>query len=214
MADHYADGTYRWWHLSRPSPELVSALDDGWLPRAGRAVDLGSGLGSEAGYLARRGWQVIGLDLSEVAVGRAAAEHGGAAFLRADVRRLPFARHSLDAAVDRGCFHYLAPDDRPRYCAELRRVLRPGGKLLLRASLRTAGQRNDIGETVIRDTFAAWRIEHLEQAAVPSDTRLLDVLVVRLCADQNLARQNLARMASATSSGLRSIKASPQMRSK
>ena len=209
MADHYADGTYRWWHLSRPSPELVSALDDGWLPRAGRAVDLGSGLGSEAGYLARRGWQVIGLDLSEVAVGRAAAEHGGAAFLRADVRRLPFARHSLDAAVDRGCFHYLAPDDRPRYCAELRRVLRPGGKLLLRASLRTAGQRNDIGETVIRDTFAAWRIEHLEQAAVPSDTRLLDVLVVRLCADQNLAR-----MSSATSSGLRSIRASPQMRSK
>jgi hypothetical protein len=53
-----------------------------------------------------------------------------------------------------------------------------------------------------------------EQAAVPSDTRLLDVLVVRLCADQNLARQNLARTASATSSGLRSIRASPQMRSK
>jgi hypothetical protein len=118
-------------------------------------------------------------------------------------------RHSLDAALDRGCFHYLAPGDRPRYSAELRRVLRPGGKLLLRASLRTAGQRNDIDEAVIRDTFAAWRVEHLEQATVPSDTRLLDVLVVRLCADQNLAR-----MASATSSGLRSIKASPQMRSK
>ena len=152
MADHYADGTYRWWHLSRPSPELVSVLDDGWLPRAGRAVDLGSGLGSEAGYLARR---------------------------------LPFAGHSLDAALDRGCFHYLAPGDRPRYSAELRRVLRPGGKLLLQASLRTAGQRNDIDEAVIRDTFADWRIEHLEQAAVPSDTRLLDVLVVRLCTDQD-----------------------------
>jgi SAM-dependent methyltransferase len=214
MADHYADGTYRWWHLSRPSPELVAALDDGWLPRVGRAVDLGSGLGSEAGYLARRGWQVTGVDRSEVAVARAAAEHGGAAFLRADVRRLPFARCSLDAALDRGCFHYLAPGDRPRYSAELRRVLRPGGKLLLRASLRTAGQRNDIGETVIRDTFAAWRVEHLEQAAVPSDTRLLDVLVVRLCVEQSLARQNLARMSAATSSGLRSISASPQMRSK
>jgi hypothetical protein len=34
MADHYADGTYRWWHLSRPPPELVSVLDDGWLPAA------------------------------------------------------------------------------------------------------------------------------------------------------------------------------------
>ena len=209
MADHYADGTYRWWHLSGPSPELASALDDGWLPRAGRAVDIGSGLGSEAGYLARRGWQVAGLDLSEVAAARAAAEHGGAAFLRADARRLPFASRSLDAALDRGCFHYLAPGDRPRYSGELRRVLRPGGKLLLRASLRTAGQRNDIDETVIRVTFADWRIEHLEHAAVPSDTRLLEVLVVRLCCDQNLART-----LSATSSGLRSIRASPQMRSK
>jgi hypothetical protein len=45
------------------------------------------------------------------------------------------------------------------------------------------------------------------------DYFLLNV-AVRLCADQNLARQNLARMASATSSGLRSIRASPQMRSK
>ncbi len=186
MADHYADGTYRWWHLSRPSPELVAALEDGWLPRAGRAVDLGSGLGSEAGYLTSRGWQVAGLDLSAAALARAAVQHRGAAFARADVCRLPFARHTLDAALDRGCFHYLAPGDRPRYAAELGRVLRPGGKLLLRASLRTAGQRNEIDEAVIRETFAAWRIEHLAQAAVPSDTRLLDVLVVRLCVDQKL----------------------------
>jgi SAM-dependent methyltransferase len=180
VADHYADGTYRWWHLSQPSPELIAALDDGWLPRTGRAVDLGSGLGTEVGYLARRGWQVTGLELSEVAVARAAAEHADAAFARADVRQLPFAQHSLDAAVDRGCFHYLPSGDRRRYAAELRRVLRPGGKLLLRASLRAAGQRNDIDETVIRDTFATWLIDHLTETAIPSDTRLLDVLVVRL----------------------------------
>lgn len=62
-------------------------------------------------------------------------------------------------------------------------MLRPGGKLLLRASLRTAGQRNDIDESVIRDTFAAWRIEYLLETVVPSDTRMLDVLVVRLCSD-------------------------------
>jgi SAM-dependent methyltransferase len=180
MADHYADGTYRWWHLSRPSPELVSALEDGWLPGRGRAVDVGCGLGSEVGYLALAGWQVAGVDLSEAAVAGAVAEHDGAAFLRADVRRLPFGRHSLDAALDRGCFHYLAAGDRPRYAGELGRVLRPGGKLLLRASLRVAGVRNEIDEAVIRDAFAGWRIEYLQRAAVPSDTRALDVLVVRL----------------------------------
>jgi hypothetical protein len=29
--------TYRWRHLSRPSPELLAALGDGWLPSRGRA---------------------------------------------------------------------------------------------------------------------------------------------------------------------------------
>ncbi|HEY1920452.1 MAG TPA: class I SAM-dependent methyltransferase [Streptosporangiaceae bacterium] len=103
--------------------------------------------------------------------------------LRADLRRLPFhphTPHTLDAAVDRGCFPYLDPADRPHYAAELGRVLRPGGKLLLRASLRTAGVRNDIDEDVVRDTFTGWRVDHMRQASVPSDTRPLDVLVVRL----------------------------------
>jgi hypothetical protein len=52
-----------------------------------------------------------------------------------------------------------------------------------RREAAAAGQRNDIDEAVIRDTFAGWRIDDLEQARVPSDTRLLDVLVVRLCCD-------------------------------
>jgi SAM-dependent methyltransferase len=181
MADHYADGTYLWWHLSRPSPELVAALGDGWLPR-GRGLDVGCGLGTEAGYLATLGWRVAGIDLSQTALHRAAAGPGDVAWVRADVRGLPFARRCFDAAVDRGCFHYLPAADRPRYSQELRRVLRPGGKLLLRASLRAAGVRNDIDETVISRTFAAWQIEHLERAAVPSDTRFLEVIVARLSA--------------------------------
>ncbi len=48
------------------------------------------------------------------------------AFARADVCRLPFHGDCFDAALDRGCFHYLVPQDRLRYADELRRVLRPG----------------------------------------------------------------------------------------
>ncbi|MGD0245571.1 MAG: hypothetical protein ABSB59_35335 [Streptosporangiaceae bacterium] len=55
----------------------------------------------------------------------------------------------------------------------------PGGKLLLRASLRTAGVRNDIDEAVIAGTFGGWRVERMERAEVPSDTRMLEVLVAR-----------------------------------
>ena len=100
--------------------------------------------------------------------------------MRADVRWLPFAGRCFDAAVDRGCFHYLAPGDRPRYSDELRRVLCSGGKLLLRASLRAAGVRNDIDEAVIANTFAGWRIENLQRVTVPSNTRMLEVILARL----------------------------------
>jgi len=180
MTDHYADGTYRWWHLSRPSPELLAALGDGWLPPGGRALDVGCGLGVEARHLAAAGWQVTGIDLSPVALARAAAGGDRVAFMRADARQLPFQDECFDAALDRGCFHYLAPRDRLRYADELRRVLRPGGRLLLRASLRAAGVRNDIDERVIGHTFTDWRIEHMQRAAVPSDTRTLEVILARL----------------------------------
>jgi SAM-dependent methyltransferase len=180
MTDHYADGTYRWWHLSEPSPELVAALGDGWLGPSGRALDVGCGLGVEAGYLAGAGWQVAGVDLSQVALAQAAGGGDGAMFMRADVRQLPFHQSCFDAALDRGCFHYLDPRDRPRYADELRRVLRPGAGLLLRASLYAAGVRNDIDETAIGHTFAAWQVEHMQRAAVPSDTRTLEVILARL----------------------------------
>jgi SAM-dependent methyltransferase len=180
MTDHYADGTCRWWHLSRPSPELIAALGDGWLSPSGGVLDVGCGLGTEAGYLASAGWQAVGVDLSEAAIARAAAGHDDAAFLRADVLRLPFQSHCFDAAIDRGCFHYLPPGDRLSYAGELRRLLRPGAKFLLRASLHTAGVRNDVDETVIGRTFGGWRIERMERVAVPSDTRMLDVLLARL----------------------------------
>lgn len=84
------------------------------------------------------------------------------------------------SAFDRGCFQYLAARDRAGYAAELRRVLRPGGKLLLRASLRAAGVRNDIHENVILGTFSAWRIERMQGAEIPSDTRTLEVLLARM----------------------------------
>jgi SAM-dependent methyltransferase len=115
-----------------------------------------------------------------VALTGAAHRNPGPAYLRADLLRTPLRSETMDSCLDRGCFQYLTAGDRAGYAAELRRVLRPGGKLLLRASLRAAGVRNDIDENVILDTFSAWRIGRMHRAEVPSDTRTLNVLPVQL----------------------------------
>jgi SAM-dependent methyltransferase len=114
MGDPYLDGTCRWWHLQDPSPELLAASRDGWLGPAGVAVDLGCGLGTEAAFLAASGWAAIGLDLSAAAVHAAAASHARVTFLRADALALPLRDASADLLIDRGCFHYVDPADRPR----------------------------------------------------------------------------------------------------
>jgi SAM-dependent methyltransferase len=182
MTDHYSDGTYLWWHLSAPSPELRQAISDRWFPPGGRAIDIGCGLGTEAAFLHRAGWHVVGIDLVAAALTGAAARNPGPSYLLADLSRLPLAPAAFDVALDRGCFHYLSPSDRSGYAGQVRRVLRPGGKLLLRASLRTAGERNDMDESVVRATFAGWTIERMERTQIPSDTRSMDMLLVRLTA--------------------------------
>ena len=54
----------------RPNGALVAELAG---RRPGRALDVGCGEGADAIWLARAGWQVTGVDISEVALERAAA---------------------------------------------------------------------------------------------------------------------------------------------
>ena len=81
--------------------------------------------------------------------------------------------------VDLGCFHYLGAAARPAYAGEVARVLRPAGRLLLRACLRSAGRRNDVDATLIRSTFSGLQILSLEEAELASDTRSMPALVLR-----------------------------------
>jgi SAM-dependent methyltransferase len=178
--DPYADGTHRWWSLSRPSPELISAIEDGWLAPPGRVLDLGCGLATEAAYLSEVGFAGFGVDLSHVALQRARALHPKVDLVRGDVRSLPFGAQSFDFILDRGTFHYLDAPGREGYVREVGRVLRVGGRFLLRACLYSAGKRNQLEERSVTNAFAGWQIDDLTRQAVPSDTRTMPALVLRL----------------------------------
>jgi SAM-dependent methyltransferase len=171
---------YRYWHLSRPSPELEEALADGWLRPPGVALDLGCGLGEEAGRLARAGFRTVGIDRSLTAVSEAAGTRRGVGFVCGDVAALPVSAGAADVLLDRGCLHYLAPRNRIRYEQEARRVLRPGGRFLLRACLFNRGRRNDLGEGVLRELFAGWSFAQMQRRPIPGDTRDMPSIVARL----------------------------------
>jgi SAM-dependent methyltransferase len=180
--DPYADDTHCWWHLSEVSPELLAALADRWL-ETGRglvALDLGCGLGTEIAALAHLGYRAVGVDMSPVALQRASAADSGVLFARADVTAVPLPDASVDVVLDRGCFHYLPAISRPRYVAEAKRVLKPGGKMLLRACCNSAGVPNGISERVVSALFAEWQIERVETQDIPSDSRCLEAVVARL----------------------------------
>jgi SAM-dependent methyltransferase len=157
----------------------LEALGDGWIQPPGSIVDLGCGLGVEASYLAGIGFAATGVDLDAAAL-RQVSRGSKAHFLRANVTALPFASASIGFLLDRGCFHYLAPDDRAAYASEARRVLAPGGRLLLRACLTAAGTRNDIDEALLRRTFAGWRFVRVDRGRIPSDTRTMEAIIARL----------------------------------
>jgi ubiquinone/menaquinone biosynthesis C-methylase UbiE len=141
-------------------------------------LDLGCGLAVETRYLAEQGMVAVGVDLSAEALRMGSTAPGRAHFVRADIRCLPFPDATFDAILDRFCFHWVLPDDEPKYEAEARRVLKPHGRLLLRTCLRIAGVRSEISEETLRRVFQGWEFVRMERRQIPSDTREIDALLL------------------------------------
>ena len=100
--------------------------------RAGGPVcDLGCGPGHVGAYLASRGCEVVGVDISPGMLAHARERHPTLAFELGDMRALPLADDSFAAIA---CFYALIHLQRaevPTALGEMRRVLRPGGRLVL-----------------------------------------------------------------------------------
>ena len=102
----------------------------GW-PRDAQVVELFCGRGNGLAALAELGFtRLEGVDLSASLV---AQYRGPAQCYVADCRHLPFPDRSRDVLVVQGGLHHLEllPDDLVRTLEEARRVLRPGGRLVV-----------------------------------------------------------------------------------
>jgi ubiquinone/menaquinone biosynthesis C-methylase UbiE len=135
----YQSGDYlKHWEYAYPSPELVAVVAAGVPKSGGKILDLGCGSGREAIFLAKCGYDVIGVDVSVNAL-KIAEKRAHQAKVKVDFRqgsayKLPVADTSIDFINDRGLFHLVGEKDRPKYAAEARRVLKLGGILLIRGA--------------------------------------------------------------------------------
>jgi thioredoxin reductase/2-polyprenyl-3-methyl-5-hydroxy-6-metoxy-1,4-benzoquinol methylase len=116
-----------------PNPQLVTEVT-GLGERTGRALDIGCGEGADAVWLAQRGWQVTAVDISTVALGRAAGHAASAGvadritFSHTDLRsEAPAGSYDLVSAQ----FMHLPAAERQRFWAHLAGAVAPGGTLLI-----------------------------------------------------------------------------------
>jgi SAM-dependent methyltransferase len=147
---------YDWMYLFRapwesgPRPALVQLCTSGRLTPEGlsadgsapaRAIDLGCGSGADSIYLARRGFEVTGIDFSPVAISK--AEHFASLegpylettprFVVGDLRALPSTAvpGPFDLLFDGGTLDDFPPEVRPRVGEAYTALARPGAVLVL-----------------------------------------------------------------------------------
>lgn len=135
----YDDLTTEWWqsHGAFAALHWLAEARGRLVPPPGRPgeplLDVACGAGLLAPHLPA-GWRHVGLDLSALSL-RQAREHGVTP-VRADALRLPFADAAFRCVVAGEALEHLS--DLDAACAELARVLAPGGTLVVDTLADTA----------------------------------------------------------------------------
>ena len=120
----------------------------------GPVLDAGCGVGRICGHLGGLGLDVSGVDLSPGMLAIARRDHPDHAYTEGSLLALPAEDASYDGALAWYSLIHVPPADQPRALAELHRVLRPGGHLLLAFQVGDEpSHRTDAAGIPVRLTF-------------------------------------------------------------
>ncbi len=147
------------WDVGRPASELEEIVEDGTI-KPGKALVLGCGTGTNAVYLASKGFEVTGVDVAPTALAlaeqRAAKAKVGVRWLVADVVVLPDIG-SFDFIFDRGCYHHVQLYDAAGFVRSMDSRTAAGAHFLLlagNANQPRHGGPPRVEETQLVDNFA------------------------------------------------------------
>lgn len=174
----YAIGFHPWEDLAGHPPyagkvlELVARAEAGRRPPYGKALDVGTGSAVWGVRLAKRGWDVTGVDIVEKALRRAREradrERVELQLIRADVTALTAAGtgSGFRLLLDTGTFHGLDNAQRGVMGRELSAVASPDATLILDcfAPLRRGPLPRGADRAAIEQAFPGWEITDVEVA--------------------------------------------------
>jgi SAM-dependent methyltransferase len=158
------------WEIDGPQSEIVHLAERGEIRPP--VLDIGCGTGENALYLARLGYDVLGIDIVPTAIEKAlekARERSGAAtFLVVDALNLQVLRRRFNTVIDSGLFHVLPDKKRPDFLRSLASVLSPGGTYFMLCFSEyepgSWGPRR-VTRAEIRESFGqGWQIHYIREA--------------------------------------------------
>jgi ubiquinone/menaquinone biosynthesis C-methylase UbiE len=122
-------------HEREAHAQALGAAELARCPDGGDLLDVACGFGRHAVALAQAGYHVVGVDRSHALLAEArrrAGEGRWPELVQADYRELPFADASFDAAINLfTSLGYFGDEEDTRALAEIARVLRPDGRLVI-----------------------------------------------------------------------------------
>jgi 2-polyprenyl-3-methyl-5-hydroxy-6-metoxy-1,4-benzoquinol methylase len=139
------------WVIGEPQPAIVELEKDGRI--RGSVLDIGCGAGEHTIYLARLGYQVLGVDASVPAIeyARANAKRQGVAARYEVADALNPGPEQYDTVLDSALFHIFDAADRKRYMDNLRAICKSGGAVhVLALSDEGPGFGPEVSESAIR----------------------------------------------------------------